>query len=68
MIIVPPGAATRASSLTNFLLSGMCSPLSMDQTRSNCPSGNGCSKASATWRETLSDNPCAAARAFPLSA
>lgn len=33
-------------------LSGMCSPLSMDQTRSNSASGKGCCKASATWKET----------------
>lgn len=94
------------TSMFTFCLFGMCSPLSIDQTRSNCPSGNGCSRASATWKEacakhvhivtsnvkpnpkyiwglrlksqticqernirqTLSDNPCAAARAFPLSA
>lgn len=35
-----------------FLLSGMCSPLSIDQTKSNCPSGNGWFNASATWKET----------------
>jgi hypothetical protein len=33
-------------------LLGICSPLSIDHTRSNWPSGNGCSRASATWNET----------------
>mgnify|MGYP001796536902 CR=1 FL=1 len=35
-----------------FVLSGMCSPLSIDQTRSNCPSVKGCFKASANWNDS----------------
>lgn len=51
IIILPPGAATRTNSLTNLVLSGICSPLSIDHTRSNFPSSNGCSNASATWND-----------------
>ncbi len=37
-------------------LSGICSPLSIDQTRSNVPSSKGCFKAFATWRVTCIHN------------
>lgn len=40
-----------------FFLSGMCSPLSIDQTKSNFPSENGWFSASATSKETCRISP-----------
>ena len=48
MMMRPPGAATLASSPTNRGFSGMCSPLSRDQTRSKDLSSKGWCRASAT--------------------
>ncbi|GFS32203.1 gamma-tocopherol methyltransferase [Actinidia rufa] len=63
IIIVASNAATRANSLINFDLLGMCSPLNIDHTRSNWASGIGWLIASLTWKETLSASPWAEARA-----
>lgn len=56
MMTLPPGAATRVSSPMNLVLSGMCSPLSIDHTRSNELSANGMFSASATWSKTRHEN------------
>lgn len=45
----------------------MCSPLSMDQTRSKEPSWNGCFSALATWKLISSDKPCLAVMSTALS-
>mmetsp|Transcript_7217 Transcript_7217/g.22766 ORF Transcript_7217/g.22766 Transcript_7217/m.22766 type:complete len:236 (-) Transcript_7217:253-960(-) len=68
MITFPPGRQTRASSETNAALSGMCSPDSSDQTRSNCPREKGSASASATRKRTRSPKPCAVASALARAA
>ena len=68
MIMRPPGWQTLTSSLTNLGLVGMCSPLSRLQTRSNDPSSNGWSKASATWKLHWSPKPSVLAISSPLAA
>ena len=52
MMMRPPGAATLASSPTNWGFSGMCSPLSRDHTRSKDLSAKGWCRASATCAYT----------------
>ena len=60
MTIVPPGFRTRIISSTYRFLSGMCSPDSHAQTRSNVSSGKSISSAFITWKLALS-TPCSAA-------
>lgn len=57
-----------SEAINTLFLSGMCSPLSMDQTRSNWPSGKGWFKASATSNESWALSPWASASCWALCA